>query len=106
MRWPKRMYNFGAETHRDSGTNSAIVSRLQLLGRSLPLSLAVQLSEKVHEDSDYTAMIAVVHWCLRAETHPGGEVVCAVIISFLLAPSLTQLVQQAHHVMCVNWNEP
>jgi len=36
-------------------------SRLQLLGRSLQLSLAVQLSEKIHEDSDYTAMIAVVH---------------------------------------------
>jgi len=30
---------------------------------------------KTHEDSNYTAMIAIMHWHLGAETHPGGEVV-------------------------------
>ena len=40
----------------------------------------VELSGKAHEDSDYTAMITIMHWCLHAKTHPGGEVVNAVII--------------------------
>jgi len=36
--------------------------------------MAVLLLGKTHKDSDYTAMIATLHWCLCAETHPGGEV--------------------------------
>ena len=51
-----------------------------LLKHLLQLSLAVQLLGKTHKDSDYTAMVAVVHWCLGAETHPGSEVVISVII--------------------------
>ena len=30
---------------------------------------------KAYEDSDNFAMIAVVHWHLHAEIHPGGEVI-------------------------------
>ena len=50
------------------------------LQRSLQLSLAVQLSGKAHEDSDYATMNAVVHWSLGAETDTSGEVVKAVTI--------------------------
>ena len=37
-------------------------------------------SQERHEDFVHIAVIAVVHWCLRAETHPYGNVVRAVII--------------------------
>ena len=50
---------------------------------STPLrrSLAVQLSGKAQKIlSTLTLVRAIVHWCLHAETHPGGEVASAVII--------------------------
>ena len=81
--WPKCVF---------SVLNLTLVLELQvylsshrppLLKRSLPLSLAVQLSGKAHEDSDYTALNAFVDWCLHAETHPGGEVVSTLIIIYL-----------------------
>ena len=48
--------------------------------RSLRLSFAAQFSGKVHEDSDYTAVNAVVYWHLDAETHPDGEVVSRIYL--------------------------
>ena len=57
---------------------------------------------KAYEDSDYTAVIAFVHWQLCTKTHPGGDGVCAVIIfvSFWL-PLLTLFKQHGRHVSCV-----
>ena len=43
-----------------------------LLERSLRLPVAVPFLGKAHEDSDHTAVIAVVHWRLHAETHRAG----------------------------------
>ena len=50
------------------------------LKHSLRLSFAAQFSGKVHEDSDYTAVNAVVYWHLDAETHPDGEVVSRIYL--------------------------
>ena len=41
--------------------------RPPLLKHTLQLLLAVQLSGKPHEDSDYTAVNAVAHWRLGAK---------------------------------------
>ena len=52
----------------------ALLSRrwLPLLERSLRLPVAVPFIGKAHEDSDHTAVIAVIHWRLHAETHRAG----------------------------------
>ena len=42
--------------------------RPPLLKRSLRLPVAVPFIGKAHEDSNHTAVIAVVHWRLHAET--------------------------------------
>ena len=74
---------FGAETHVSAGVMSAMVfRRLLLLEHSLWPSLVVHLSGKAHKDSDYTAMIDVVHWCLGAETHQSYECFNNVLSSF------------------------
>ena len=51
-----------------------------LLKCTIQLTSAVQLSGKAHEDSVQVVVIAVLHWCLCAETHPCGKVVRAVIM--------------------------
>jgi len=58
------------------------------------------LSGKANEDSDYTAIIAGVHWHLCAKTHAGGEVVSTVLASFWL-PLLTRLKQHGHYMTCI-----
>ena len=58
------------------------------------------LSGKANEDSDYTAIIAGVHWHLCAKTDAGGEVVSTVLASFWL-PLLTRLKQHGHHMTCI-----
>ena len=57
--------------------------RPPLLECSLRLPLAVQPLGNAHEDSDHTAMIAVIHGHFHAETHHTGKVVSAVILSGL-----------------------
>ena len=55
-------YNFCAETHLGGGDTSGFVSPWPpLLERSLRLPVAVPFLGKAHEDSDHTAMIAVVN---------------------------------------------
>lgn len=44
--------------------------RPPLFKRLLQLWLAIQLSWKAHKDSGCTAMIAIMHWRLRAKTSP------------------------------------
>ena len=52
-------------------------------------------------DSDYTAMIAIVHLHFCAKTHPGGEVVSVVIIVFFLAAIArsTQTARSSQHAL-------
>jgi len=53
---------FGAETHLGRGVMSAIAFPFATLPKHLlRLSLAVQLSVKAHEESDYNAMNAIMH---------------------------------------------
>ena len=60
---------------------SAFVSPLAAMARALSrLPVAVPFLGKAHEDSDYTAVIAVVQRRLYTETH---RVVSAVIMSCL-----------------------
>ena len=67
------MIKVGAETHLGGGDMSAFVSPLAAIARALsPLPVAVPFLGKAHEDSDHTAVIAVVHWCLYTETHRAG----------------------------------
>ena len=103
------------------GDMSAFVSPwLPLLERSLRLPVAVPFLGKAHEDSDHTAVIAVVYWRLHAKPHRAGEVVSAVAVSCVLLgpPLLTQLNRStltrrrrprarawSSRSMCVNWNE-
>ena len=78
-----------------------------LLGRSLRLPVAVLFFGKAHEDSDHTALIAVVHWRLHAKTHRAGEVASAVIMSCLpFGRHCSQSTERGCHVACarVNWN--
>ena len=52
---------------------SDFVSPLAAIARALHrLPVAVPFLGKAHEDSDRTAVIAVVHWRLHAETHRAG----------------------------------
>ena len=52
---------------------SAFVSPLATIAQALHrLPVAVPFVGKAHEDSDHTAVIAVVHWRLHAETHRAG----------------------------------
>ena len=52
---------------------NAFVSPLAAIARALlRLPVAVQFYGKAHEDSDHTAVIAVVHWRLHAKTHRAG----------------------------------
>ena len=62
-----------------------------LPGCSLRFSLAIQLSGKAYESSEYTAMITIMYGCLCAKTHCGGGVVSAVVISCL---------SSGHHMKC------
>ena len=56
------MHNTCAETHLGGGDTSAFVSPWPpLLERSLRLQVAVPFLGKAHEDSDHTAVIAVVN---------------------------------------------
>ena len=56
------MIKVGAETHLGGGDMSAFVSPLAAIARALsPLPVAVPFLGKAHEDSDHTAVIAVVH---------------------------------------------
>jgi len=91
MWWPKHTH-LGAECF-------GLFIGYQLLKCSLRLSLAVQLSRKSHEDSDYTAMITVVQWHLHAETHPGGKVVSAVTRSCFPSSSLNSN-SHGRHMAC------
>ena len=55
-------YNFGGETHLGAGDTSAFVSPWPpLLERFVRQPVAVLFLGKAHEDSDQTAVIAVVH---------------------------------------------
>ena len=65
-----------------------------MLEHPLQLLLAVQLLGLAREDFGYTAMIAVVHSCLRAETRPSGKVVSAVVIFVLLLATTACLYAQ------------
>jgi len=88
---------------------STQASQTLLVSDSLGTGCSTALRKyKAQEDSDYTAMNAVVHWHLGAETraHPGGKVVSTVIIlSSLWLLLLARLKQHGHHVTCINWNE-
>ena len=54
--------NNRAETHLGGGDMSAFVSPLAAIARALHrLPVAVPFLGKAHEDSDHTAVIAVVH---------------------------------------------
>ena len=102
-------YNNCAEIHLDGVVMSPFVSPLSTIARAH--DPAVQLSGKTHEDSVHILVIAVVHWCLRAETHPCGNVMSAVIMPCLRfwSPWLARTwsnEQRGHHVTCINWNEP
>ena len=71
-------------------------------------SLAIQLSRKAHEDSDYNTMITIIHWHLYAKTYPVCEVVGTVKKkACLLLTAIACSIQAAWSscVMCVNWNE-
>ena len=62
------MIKGGAETHLGGGDMSAFVSPLAAIARALHrLPVAVPFLGKAHEDSDHTAVIAVVHWRLHAK---------------------------------------
>ena len=59
-----------AYRYSDYTTVIAFVSPwLPMLERSLRLPVAVPFLEQAHEDSDHTAVTAVIHWWLHAETH-------------------------------------
>ena len=54
--------NNRAETHLGGGDMSALVSPLAAIARALHrLPVAVPFLGKAHEDSDHTAVIAVIH---------------------------------------------
>ena len=56
------MIKVGAETHLGGGDMSAFVSPLAAIARALHrLPVAVPFLGTAHEDSDHTAVIAVVH---------------------------------------------
>ena len=56
------MMKVGAETHLGGGDMSAFVSPFAAIARALhQLPVAVPFLGEAHEDSDYTAVIAVVH---------------------------------------------
>ena len=60
------------------------------------------------EDSVRIVVIAVVHGCLRAETHPCGNVVSAVItvcLRFGRHGSINRTAWSSRD-KCVNWKEP
>jgi len=53
-------------------------------------------------------VIAIVHWCLRVETHPCGNIV-SVVITFCLPLGRHGSINStswSSRDMCVNWNEP
>ena len=55
--------------------------RLPFFKHSLPTFVGSTALRKAHEDSEYTAKNAVMHWHLRrCQNHPGSKVVSAVII--------------------------
>jgi len=68
-----------------------------------PIPIHLTKSSHVH-----IVVIAVVHWCLRAETHPCGNVVSAVIMFCLRLGRHGSINWTAwsSRDMCVNWNEP
>jgi len=99
-------YNNCAETHLGGGVMSPFVSQLSAIARAH--DPVVQLSGKAHEDSVHIVVIAVVHWCLRVEIHPCGNVVSAEItfcLRFGRHGSISWTAWSSRD-MCVNWNEP
>ena len=97
--WPKHMI-FVAETHLGGGVMSAFVflstAISWVLTSTYDGSTALRkYMYKAHEDSDYTAMNAVVHWHLGAKTraHPGGKVVSTVIIFVFLMAAIARSTQ-------------
>ena len=54
-------YNFGAETHLGGGDTSAFVVLSAAIARSLSSTLVVSTVLRRPQDSDHTAVIAVVH---------------------------------------------
>ena len=60
----------GAATYRTK-FSSIWVSHYRVLFE-VERSVAVPFLGKAHEDSDHTAVIAVVHWRLYTETHRAG----------------------------------
>jgi len=100
-----KMYEFWCWNYLGGGVMSAFVFPSTTIAW-VPHMFAVQLSGKAHEVFDYTAMIATMHWCLRAETHPGGKGVSIVIILCLLSGrhcllNLNSMVVTYH----VHWSE-
>ena len=62
------MMKVGAETHLGGGDMSAFVSPLAAIAQARSrLPVAVPFLGKAHEDSDHTAVIAVVHRRLHAK---------------------------------------
>jgi len=60
---------------------SPFVSLLSAIARVHDPTLIGSVAlRKPHKDSVHIVVIAVLHWCLRAETHPCDNVVSAVIM--------------------------
>ena len=101
MQWHKRIKNVQKLT--------LVVELWALLSPGCPPSLERTIRQgSSQEDSVHILLIAVVHWCLRAETHPCGNVVRAVVLSSFWPAWLDQLhiaTAWSSRDMCVNWNK-
>ena len=63
-----QMYNFGAETPLSAGVMSAFVFSMAAIVQALASTFVGSTAlRKAHEDSEYTAMNAVMHWHLGAK---------------------------------------
>ena len=84
------MYNFVAEIHPCTGVLGAFVFPSVDIAWVLHLTVVgTQLSGKDHEDSAYTAMVAIVYRHLGAETHP-----------FFLLAAIACSTQTALYITC------
>lgn len=89
-------WSYGPEHHLGAGVLSVFVCP----------SIAMLL-RKAHEDSDYIAMVTIVHRHVGAKTRASGKVVSTVLI-FCLPSGQHCLLNQtprSSHDVCVNWNE-
>ena len=70
------------ETHLGGELRGLFVFPLTAIACALSFAIHWQYSsqEGPQRNSDFTVMITIIHWCLRAKTHPCGKVVSAVII--------------------------